>query len=104
MAGAALVTPHAASILARHSLNPETLRSNRETILVDWLKVDRELAETDKPDARLLKVKLAMKQAEGDPAGDIRLVRLLVEMNDRTEAVAHGRRDHECHECWCQKR
>ena len=59
---------------------------------VDWARVDRDLLDTEKPEARLLKLKTAMLLAPGDPAGDVRLVRLLAETNDRSGAIAYGRR------------
>ncbi len=59
---------------------------------VDWAKIDRDILDTDKPDARLLKLKTAMLQAPGDPAGDVRLVRMLADTDDRGGAIAYGRR------------
>ncbi|MDB4997130.1 MAG: hypothetical protein JWM74_4562, partial [Myxococcaceae bacterium] len=58
---------------------------------VDWAKLDRDLADT-KPEARLLKLRTAMLAAPGDPAGDVRLVRILSQSGDRAEAMAYGRR------------
>jgi Ca-activated chloride channel family protein len=59
---------------------------------VDWAKVDRELLDTPKTADRILRLKSAMLAAPGDPAGDVRLVKLLVEAGETQEAVAHGRR------------
>jgi len=59
---------------------------------VDWAKVDRELLDTPAVDARITHLKAAMLAAPGDPAGDVRLVKLLVEAGQAREAVAHGRR------------
>jgi len=59
---------------------------------VDWTKVDRDLADTVRPDQRLLKLRAAMLQAPGDPSGDVRLVKLLAQTGDRPEAIAYGRR------------
>jgi tetratricopeptide (TPR) repeat protein len=59
---------------------------------VDWAKLDRELLDLHKPDERLAHLKAAMLVADGDPQGDVRLVKLLVESGDRDGALAHGRR------------
>ncbi|HEY3822339.1 MAG TPA: VIT domain-containing protein [Polyangiaceae bacterium] len=59
---------------------------------VDWAKVDRELLDLDKPDAREAHLREAMLVAPGDPAGDVRLVRLLVADGKRADALAYGRR------------
>ena len=59
---------------------------------VDWAKVDRELLDLDKPDAREAHLREAMLVAPGDPAGDVRLVRLLVTDGKRADALAYGRR------------
>jgi tetratricopeptide (TPR) repeat protein len=59
---------------------------------VDWARVDRDLLDTDKPDRRLAKLRAAMQMAPGDPAGDVRYVRLLSQSGDRDGAIAYGRR------------
>ncbi len=59
---------------------------------VDWQKVDRDLLDTDKADARLGKLKVAMAVAPGDPSGDVRYVRLLAQLDQKQEAIAYGRR------------
>ncbi|HEU4535818.1 MAG TPA: tetratricopeptide repeat protein, partial [Polyangiaceae bacterium] len=60
---------------------------------VDWLRVDRELADVEKPDVQLARLKAAMLVAPGDPQGDVRLVRLLARSPERRqEALALGRR------------
>jgi tetratricopeptide (TPR) repeat protein len=59
---------------------------------VDWAKVDRELLDLDKPDAREAHLREAMLVAPGDPEGDVRLVRLLVTDGKRADALAYGRR------------
>jgi tetratricopeptide (TPR) repeat protein len=59
---------------------------------VDWARVDRELLDLDKPDAREAHLREAMLIAPGDPEGDVRLVRLLVTDGKRADALAYGRR------------
>jgi tetratricopeptide (TPR) repeat protein len=59
---------------------------------VDWAKVDRELLDLDKPDAREAHLREAMLVSPGDPEGDVRLVRLLVTDGKRADALAYGRR------------
>jgi tetratricopeptide (TPR) repeat protein len=59
---------------------------------VDWPRLDRELADMDKTDKQLTRLKAAMLVAPGDPQGDVRLVKLLARNGQKTEAVAHGRR------------
>jgi Ca-activated chloride channel family protein len=59
---------------------------------IDWVKVDRELLDINKPEQRIVHLKAAMLIAEGDPAGDVRLVKLLVAAGQTPEAIAHGRR------------
>lgn len=59
---------------------------------VDWLRLDREIADLDKTDKQLARLKQAMLVAPGDPQGDVRLVKLLARNGQKTEAVAHGRR------------
>ncbi len=59
---------------------------------VDWARVDRELLDLDKPDAREAHLREAMLVAPGDPEGDVRLVRLLVTDGKRADALAYGRR------------
>jgi tetratricopeptide (TPR) repeat protein len=59
---------------------------------VDWLKLDRELAEKEKLDDKLQALRVAMLAAPGDPSGEMRLIRLLVQKGSRQEAVSHGRR------------
>jgi tetratricopeptide (TPR) repeat protein len=59
---------------------------------VDWAKVDRELADIDKPDQREAHLREMMLVAPGDPEGDMRLVKLLVQDGKRDDALAYGRR------------
>jgi len=59
---------------------------------VDWVKVDREIVDLDKPEKQITRVKAAMLAAPGDPQGDVRLVKLLARAGQRQEALAHGRR------------
>ena len=59
---------------------------------VDWPKLDRELADMDKTDKQLTRLKAAMLVAPGDPQGDVRLVKLLARSGQVAEAKAHGRR------------
>lgn len=59
---------------------------------IDWIKVDRELADIDKTDKQLVRLKAAMLAAPGDPQGDVRLVKLLARSGQRQEALTHGRR------------
>lgn len=59
---------------------------------VDWQRLDRELADMDKSDKQLVRLKAAMLAAPGDPQGEVRLVKLLARTGNRTEALAHGRR------------
>ena len=59
---------------------------------VDWRKVDRELLDIGDPDKRLLHLRTTMLAAPGDPAGDVRLVRLLAKTGHFAEALGHGRR------------
>jgi len=59
---------------------------------VDWARVDRELLDIAKPEDRIVHLKAAMLVAEGDPAGDVRLVKLLISAGQVQEAIAHGRR------------
>jgi len=58
---------------------------------VDWAQVDRELLDS-KPGDRLDKLRKAMLVAPGDPNGDARLVRVLAESGQVSEALSHGRR------------
>jgi Ca-activated chloride channel family protein len=59
---------------------------------IDWLKVDRQLFDIEKPQARLIKLRTAMLAAPGDPAGDVRLVKLLALTGEKAEAISYGRR------------
>ncbi|AKU95238.1 hypothetical protein AKJ09_01902 [Labilithrix luteola] len=59
---------------------------------IDWIKIDRELADIDKTDKQLVRLKSAMLAAPGDPQGDVRLVKLLARTGQRQEALTHGRR------------
>jgi len=59
---------------------------------VDWSSLDRELLDIGDADKRLLKLRTAMLAAPGDPAGEVRLVRLLAKTGNFAEALAHGRR------------
>jgi tetratricopeptide (TPR) repeat protein len=59
---------------------------------VDWDEVDHDLADIKKPEDRLAHLRAAMLQAPGDPQGDVRLVKMLVDTGARDEAIAHGRR------------
>ena len=59
---------------------------------VDWLKVDRELLDIPDPEKRLLRLRTTMLAAPGDPAGEVRLVRLLARTGNAAEALAYGRR------------
>lgn len=59
---------------------------------VDWDKIDRENLDKKSAEDRLAHVRQAMLQAPGDPQGDVRLVKLLVDAGHRDEAIAHGRR------------
>ena len=59
---------------------------------VDWAKVDRDLLDIKSPADRVLRLKSAMLVAQGDPAGDMRLMKLLMEAGQQADAIAHGRR------------
>src|SRR6185436_8944413 len=59
---------------------------------VDWAKVDRELLDVGDPQRRLVKLKAAMLAAPGDPAGEVRLVKLLARSGNFAEALGYGRR------------
>jgi tetratricopeptide (TPR) repeat protein len=60
---------------------------------IDWLKVDRELADIAEPDEQIAHLRKAMLAAPNDPQGDVRLVRLMARIPDqRQEALALGRR------------
>ena len=59
---------------------------------VDWAKVDRELLDLDRPDQREAHLRDMMLVSPGDPEGDVRLVRLLVTVGKRADALAYGRR------------
>jgi Mg-chelatase subunit ChlD/tetratricopeptide (TPR) repeat protein len=59
---------------------------------VDWAKVDRELLDVGDPQKRLVKLKTAMLAAPGDPAGEVRLVKLLARTGNFAEALGYGRR------------
>ncbi len=59
---------------------------------VDWARVDRELLDLPKVEDRIVHLKSAMLVAQGDPAGDLRLVKLYVEAGQTQEAIGHGRR------------
>jgi len=59
---------------------------------VDWVRVDRDLADLDKPEKKLLYLRSAMLVAPGDPQGDVRLVKLLSRTGQRQEALSYGRR------------
>ena len=59
---------------------------------VDWSRLDRELADMDKTDKQLARLKQAMLVAPGDPQGDVRLVKLLARTGQVAEAKAYGRR------------
>jgi tetratricopeptide (TPR) repeat protein len=59
---------------------------------VDWLDLDRRILEKEKIDDKLQLVRAAMLVAPGDPAGDLRLIRLLAKKGERQEALAYGRR------------
>jgi tetratricopeptide (TPR) repeat protein len=59
---------------------------------VDWTTVDRELADINDADKREAHLREAMLVAPGDPEGDVRLVKLLVQNGKRADALAYGRR------------
>jgi tetratricopeptide (TPR) repeat protein len=59
---------------------------------VDWAKVDRELLDIDKPDQREAHLREMMLVSPGDPEGDVRLVKLLVQDGKQADALAYGRR------------
>ena len=59
---------------------------------IDWMKLDREIDDMDKPDKQLARLKAAMLIAPNDPQGDVRLVKLLARTGQQTEARALGRR------------
>ena len=59
---------------------------------IDWVEVDRELLDTPKPADKLDKLRRAMLVAPGDPSGEARLVRLLADSGQVSEALSHGRR------------
>lgn len=60
--------------------------------VVDWLRVDNEIASTEKLDRQLAIVRAAMLTAPNDPQGDVRYVKILARSGQRNEAIAHGRR------------
>ncbi|MGH7296506.1 MAG: tetratricopeptide repeat protein, partial [Polyangiaceae bacterium] len=59
---------------------------------VDWARVDRELADLKDPDKREAHLREMMLVSPGDPQGDVRLVKLLVQIGKRADALAYGRR------------
>ena len=59
---------------------------------VKWNEVDLELQLLLTPEERLAKLRELAAQAPEDPQGDIRLIKLLVQMAAQEEALARGRR------------
>lgn len=59
---------------------------------VDWMAVDRQLYDIDRPEAREAHLREMMLVSPGDPEGDVRLVKLLVQNGKRADALAYGRR------------
>jgi tetratricopeptide (TPR) repeat protein/Mg-chelatase subunit ChlD len=59
---------------------------------VRWAEIDNELYAMKTPDERLTRLRAVLREVPGDPEGDLRLVRLLVEAGQKDEALAMGRR------------
>src|SRR5262249_4141521 len=50
---------------------------------IDWTKIDRDMLDMSDPDKKLLYLRTALLSAQGDPQGDVRLVRLLAKTGQR---------------------
>jgi Ca-activated chloride channel family protein len=86
---------YVARAILRRTVDPRVAAAVARVLFgskVDWAKVDRELLDIDKPDAREAHLREAMLVSPGDPEGDVRLVRLLVTHGKRADALAYGRR------------
>lgn len=102
--GAEIVLAHFASFpegqrylaknLLRRTVDPRVAAAVSRVLHggVDWAAVDRELLDIDKPEKALARLEAARLVAPNDPAGDVRLVKLLARAGKKSEALAHGRR------------
>lgn len=94
-AGRPEVQKFLAKLILRRAVDPRLVAAVERALFgskVDWAKLDLELSEIDDVHKRIEKVREASLKAPDDPNGGARLVKLLVEANQKDEAVALGRR------------
>ncbi len=86
---------HVAQAILRRTVEPRIDAAVRRILFgekVRWVEVDAELAELDKPEDRLARLRERLLVAPGDPEGELRMVRLLAGAGQRDDALAYGRR------------
>lgn len=89
------VKRYLAQLILRRAVEPRLVAAVEGELFgraVDWAALDRELSAIAEPEVRLTRLREAMVKAPRDPNGDMRLVRLLVELGQHDEALALGRR------------
>src|SRR5690606_23106329 len=88
-------TGYLARALLRRVVDPSLVAAVQNALyseLVDWEAVDRELALATSVEAKLEVLHMELARAPGDPAGERRLLDLLVAAGRLPEAVARGRK------------
>ncbi len=89
------VQKYVAKLILRRTVDERVVAAVEAALFgsaVDWREVDRELTSIEDPTERIATLREAMARAPDDPNGGMRLVRLLVEVGQKDQALALGRR------------
>ncbi|MCC6554295.1 MAG: hypothetical protein IT372_15040, partial [Polyangiaceae bacterium] len=86
---------HIGHAILRRSVDPAIAAAVRRALFderMSWTALDEELAALGTVQERLARLRQAIAAHPDDPEGEIRRVRLLAEADQKTEALAYGRR------------
>jgi Ca-activated chloride channel homolog len=86
---------YVAHAILRRSVDPRIAAVVRRILFDErmrWVELDNELAALATVEERIARLRQVMVSYPGDPQGEIRLVRLLADSNQKEEALALGRR------------
>ncbi len=85
---------YVARAILRRARDPGIIAVVQRTIFGGrrWNEIDNELYALKTPEERIARLREIQRLVPGDPEGDVRMVRLLVEAGQKDEALALGRR------------
>lgn len=89
------VQKHLAKLILRRTVEPELVAAVKRALFEkvnNWLEVDLELQAIKAPEERLRRLREIVSHNPDDPEGMVRLIRLLLETEQRDEALALARK------------